>query len=92
MAKNTKMEIDDNKPIKVVGTIRDITNRKLAEEALRSKAKIGIIVLLNNLDAGVLVHKPDSTIIMSTQSHQLIGLSEKELKETHSSTTEWNFL
>lgn len=90
--KGTLKWSDDNKPIKVVGTIRDITNRKLAEEALQ-ESKNWYHSLLNNLDAGVLVHKPDSTIIMSnSKAIELIGLSEKELKETHSSTTEWNFI
>jgi len=90
--KGTLKWSNDNKPIKVVGTIRDITNRKLAEEALQ-ESKNWYHSLLNNLDAGVLVHKPDSTIIMSnSKAVELIGLSEKELKETHSSTTEWNFI
>lgn len=90
--KGTLKWSNDNKPIKVVGTIRDITKRKLAEEALQ-ESKNWYHSLLNNLDAGVIVHKPDSTIIMSnSKAIELIGLSEKELKETHSSTTEWNFI
>ena len=75
--KGTLKWSNDNKPIKVVGTIRDITNRKLAEEALQ-ESKNWYHSLLNNLDAGVIVHKPDSTIIMSnSKAIELIGFRKK---------------
>jgi PAS domain-containing protein len=59
-------------------TLIDITERK-AEAALRnSKEKYSD--LLNNLVEGIVVHAPDSSIILSNpKASELLGLSEDQI-------------
>lgn len=82
----------DKKPIKIVGTIRDITQHKLDEQLLLDSEN-WYRGLLNNLDAAVVVHKADTSIIMSnSKATELLGLSEDQLKGKLAISPFWKFL
>lgn len=90
--KGTLKRSADNKPIKIVGTIRDITQRKLDEQLLLDSEN-WYRGLLNNLDAAVVVHKADTSIIMSnSKATELLGLSEDQLKGKLAISPFWKFL
>jgi len=71
---------------------RDISDRKQAEEALReSEAKWR--VLMQNIHAGVVVHGPDTQILVSNAVAQdLLGLTVDEMEGKGSSDPEWTLL
>jgi signal transduction histidine kinase/CheY-like chemotaxis protein len=73
-------------------TLIDITERKEAEAALRnSKEKYSD--LLNNLVEGIVVHAPDSSIILSNpKASELLGLSEDQIIGKQIMDPEWKFL
>lgn len=57
---------------------RDITKVKLVDDALR-KSEERYRDLLNNLDAGVIVHAPDNSVIMSNlKAYELLGVSANQ--------------
>ena len=76
----------------ILGTGINITERRKAEEEIKkSNERYG--GLLNNLDAGVVVHAPDTTIINSNpKASELLGLSEDQLKGKMAMDPDWNFL
>ena len=76
----------------VVLVFSDITEAFLAGEKVR-KSELRYRGLLNTLDAGVVVHAPDASIIMcNPKSCQLLGLTEEQLKGKSSFDKDWNFL
>ncbi len=76
----------------ILGTGINITERRKAEEEIKkSNERYG--GLLNNLDAGVVVHAPDTTIINSNpKAAELLGLSEDQMKGKTAMDPDWKFL
>ena len=73
-------------------TIVDINQLKKTESALR-ESETRIRDLLNNLEVGIFVHDKTSSIIYSNpKASELIGLSEKQIKEKDSSNPVWGFV
>jgi len=70
----------------------DITERKQSEEDLReSEAKFR--TLLENLPAGVVVHAPDTTILLSNPlASELLGLTAGQMRGKAAMDPEWRFL
>ncbi|OHD19870.1 MAG: hypothetical protein A2Y38_26705 [Spirochaetes bacterium GWB1_59_5] len=76
----------------VFGVIQDVTERARTEEALRQSEK-RYRGFLANLDDGIIVHAPDTSIIMSNQrASELLGLSEQQLKGMEAIDPAWKFL
>ncbi|SDX12983.1 PAS domain S-box protein [Flavobacterium degerlachei] len=71
---------------------REITDAKKGDEALL-KSEERYRGLLNNLDAGVVVHALDTSIIMSNQNaSELLGLKVEQMLGKQSIDPEWRFL
>ena len=76
----------------ILGLARDITERKQAEAERRKSEEI-YRNLLNNLDAGVVVHAPDTSIMISNQSAcRIMGLSEDQMIGKEAIDPQWKFL
>lgn len=76
----------------MLGTGINIAERKKAEEEIKkSNERYG--GLLNNLDAGVVVHAPDTSIINSNpKASELLGLGEDQMKGKKAMDPNWKFL
>ena len=73
-------------------TIIDISKLQKPETVLREN-EARYRDLLNNLDVGIIVHDGDSIIIYSNpKASELIGLSEKQIKEGDGSKQNWEFV
>jgi PAS domain S-box-containing protein/putative nucleotidyltransferase with HDIG domain len=82
--------------------IRDISDRKRAEAAIQAKevASLSLIenledhlFLIDNLPVGVVVHAPDTRIVMSnTEAAQLLGLPSDQLLGKTARKLDWNFV
>ena len=71
---------------------RDITNAKESDYAL-FKSEERYRGLLNNLDAGIVVHALDTSIIVNNQkASELLGLSDDQMKGITAFDPTWNFL
>ncbi|MBG6111026.1 PAS domain S-box-containing protein [Flavobacterium sp. CG_9.10] len=71
---------------------RDITNVKLVDDALQ-KSEERYRGLLQNLDAAIVVHKPDTSIIISNmKASELFGLSVNQMLGRNAIDPEWRFL
>ncbi len=71
---------------------RFIAERRQAEEALR-KSEERYRELVVDLEAGVVVHAPDTSIIMNNaRALELLGLSEDQIKGRLAIDPEWRFL
>lgn len=75
-----------------IAIVEDITDKKEAEEALKgSEARYK--GLLRNLDAGIVVHAPDTSIIMNNpRASELLGLSESQMKGMVAIDPYWKFI
>ena len=63
----------------LLSSFYDITSRKTAEEALR-RSELKYRFLVDHLPAGVVVHAPDSSIILSNaEAARLLGLSREQM-------------
>ena len=70
----------------------DITEHKKTEDALK-KSEVRYRELITNLDAGVVVHAPDTTIIMNNpRASELLGLSDDQMKGKLAIDPQWKFI
>jgi two-component system cell cycle sensor histidine kinase/response regulator CckA len=71
---------------------RDITERHQAEAALRKREE-ELRHLVQHLHAGVVVHAPDTSILLSNaQASRLLGLSEDQMMGKTAIDPAWSFL
>ncbi len=83
---------ENGNPIKVTGVLHDITDRKLAEGALR-KSEEQFKHLVWDMQVGVLLQGPNSEIIMSNpKALELLGLTEDQLLGKTSFDPDWNVI
>ena len=82
----------DGKPVKVVGVIQDISDYRRME-AKKRQSEETYRNLLNNLNAGVVVHAPDTSIMIANQSAcRILGLSEDQIIGKEAIEPNWKFL
>ncbi len=99
MSSNSKCEnLEDIKPETdgsveyVIGTGIDITDTRAAEEKLHDSEK-KYRSLLANLDTAVVVHAPDTRILLSNlRAQELLGLSDADMANRKDIDPEWHFI
>jgi len=86
-------------PVRMLGAHHDITDIKNAElELQKSKSEIEknenrYKSLLGHLDAGIVVHAPDTTILQcNNKASELLVLSEEQLKGKKAIDLRWQFV
>lgn len=79
-------------PLFLLPIIQDITARKQAQQELQ-KSEERYRSLLTNLNAGVVVHAPDTSIIMSnSKASELLGLSDDQMLGRMAIDPDWKFV
>ncbi|NVO03069.1 MAG: PAS domain S-box protein [Bacteroidetes bacterium] len=88
-----ELNCDENGiPTKMIGTILDITVQKTIEEALK-KSEERYRGLFDNIEAGIVVHAPDTSILMSnSKASELLGLSIEQLQGKLAFDPRWKFI
>jgi PAS domain S-box-containing protein len=72
------------KPLRIAGTISDVQAQKEAEEAFRD--------LIENLQAGVVVHEADTSIRFSNaKAGELLGLTQDQMRGKAAIDPSWHF-
>ena len=76
----------------LVITFIDNTDRKQIEQKIKDNEE-RYRGLLQNLDAGVIVHAPDTSIVMNnSRASELLGLSESQMKGKEAIDSVWKFV
>ena len=76
----------------VVAIVKDITKRKEAEDALRASEEHQR-KLFDNLDAGIVVHAPDTSIVLSNvRAGILLGLTPDQMRGKVAIDPGWRFV
>jgi len=82
----------DGNTSQVVCSFVDISKRKQAEEELKQSEE-RYRSLLTNLEAGIVVHAPDTSIIMNNlRASELLGLSDEQMKGRVAVNPDWKFI
>jgi PAS domain S-box-containing protein len=82
----------ENNPLFFNTSIINITKRKQAEQE-QKQSKERYRSLLTNLEAGIVVHAPDTSIIMNNlRASELLGLSEDQMKGMVAVDPDWKFI
>jgi PAS domain S-box-containing protein len=83
---------EQGKAIRIVGTHTDITERKQTQEKiLRSEERYRS--LIGNLEAGIVVHAPDTSIVMNNaRATELLGISDEQMRGKKAIDTVWKFV
>lgn len=96
---NTVLFDSDSKRTGVLFSGEDITERKRSEvELIKAKEQVEkekerYLGLINNLDAGVVVHASDTSILICNErSTELLGLHEDQLKGKLAIDSQWKFI
>lgn len=88
---NSKLIEWDGKPA-IMCICRDISERKRAEEELQKKEN-RYSLLLNNLNAGIVVHAPNTSIILNNpRASELLGLNDEQMRGKLAIDPRWKFL
>ncbi len=84
--------INGDKILGVACFARDISeSKKSAKDLQESESRYR--GLLNNLDAGIVVHAPDTSIVKSNpKASELLGLSESQMKGKMAIDPDWKFV
>ncbi len=78
-------------PLRAAGSQIDITRRKKAEEDLQARERLHRN-LLHNLNAGVVAHAPDSSILAcNPRSHEILGLTHDQMIGKTAPDPHWKF-
>ena len=89
---NTALTETDGSVEYVIGTGIDITDTQAAEEKLHDSEK-RYRSLLANLDTAVVVHAPDTRILLSNfRAQELLGLSDENMANRKDIDPEWYFV
>lgn len=71
---------------------KDITEKKFAIDTL-AKNETRYRDILNNLEAGVIIHNPDTSIqISNAKASELLGLSEDQMRGKFAIDPQWKFI
>ncbi|WP_396596777.1 PAS domain-containing protein [Dokdonia sp. R86516] len=91
--------VDNDNTIFIVGVVHDITERyktgnlikEAKERAEENEERFRI--LMHNLEAGVVVHAPDTSIMQcNTRASQILGIDEKFIKGKAEKDMGWKFV
>lgn len=82
----------EGKPLRFLGTHTDVTEDKLAQEALR-QSEARARALFNHLPAGAVVHAPDTRILAANpQACRILGLSEEQMLGREAMDPRWGLI
>lgn len=82
----------NNNPIGILYIKRDISERKKAEEKTKASEE-RYVQLLNNLEAGIVVHAKDTSIIMNNpRATELLGLTNDQMIGKVAIDPAWRFV
>jgi len=83
---------DSGQKNRFIGTIMDISEHKWAEESLhKSEERYRNLIL--NLDAGIVVHAPDTSIVMNNaRASELLGISDEQMRGKTAIDPAWRFV